>query len=262
MASEFIITHATRKRLVLSETDLNKSSTLMHDRDKRSAQAEPDRLHYLGHTSVSILFGSWLDQRTLQGMYWGDFTFEKPRHKRNPAKDRQVLPERQTWWFCILLRIAKLQINKLDCRTRTTRLFSDYFWGETRKRGLPASLPSLITAIPNPSSQQAVIHSYYTGFAPALTWLWRIVDNFGYGMLVASWGHKIHKPTVRSFCHYTLRLQKPIVCFDLGFLTNVVTTWAWASFTKADMDFVMPVKFSSSANLRRPTDKSRVGFLE
>ena len=63
----------TRKRFVLSETDLNKSSTLMHDYDKPSTQLESDlersgqsgKLHYLGHASTSIVLGSWLDQRML-----------------------------------------------------------------------------------------------------------------------------------------------------------------------------------------------------
>jgi len=58
---------------VLSETDLNKSSTLMHDNDKSSTQLESDlarsdqsgKLKYLGHASISIVLGSWLDQRML-----------------------------------------------------------------------------------------------------------------------------------------------------------------------------------------------------
>ena len=58
---------------MLSETDLNKSSALLHDFDKPSTQLESDlarsdhsgKLHYLGHASTSIVLGSWLDQRML-----------------------------------------------------------------------------------------------------------------------------------------------------------------------------------------------------
>jgi hypothetical protein len=149
MASEFTITPAIRKRLVLSETDLNKSSIQMHDRDKRSAQAEPGRLHYLGHTFVSILFGSWSDQWTLQGMYCCDFTFEKSRHKRNPAKDRQVYQSAKHSDFVYCSALRNYKSTSLTAGLEQLDYVPTFFWGRSRKRGFPASLPSLITAIPN-----------------------------------------------------------------------------------------------------------------
>jgi hypothetical protein len=136
MASEFTITPAIRKRLVLSETDLNKSSIQMHDRDKRSAQAEAGRLHYLGHTFVSILFGSWSDQWTLQGMYCCDFTFEKSRHKRNPAKDRQVYQSAKHSDFVYCSALRNYKSTSLTAGLEQLDYVPTFFWGEIAEKRL------------------------------------------------------------------------------------------------------------------------------
>jgi hypothetical protein len=53
---------------LLSETDLNKSSILMHDYEKQPTQSDltlsdpTSKLPFLGHTSISIVLGSWFDR--------------------------------------------------------------------------------------------------------------------------------------------------------------------------------------------------------
>jgi len=94
----------TAKRLVLSETDLNKSSSLAHNYDRQFTvrvgpiwSDQTCKLHYLGHTSVSIMPGSWSDQQRYRKdcMYNGTIMPHAKPYKR--SRDHTREPNKAIW---------------------------------------------------------------------------------------------------------------------------------------------------------------------
>lgn len=93
---------------------------------------------------------SCLDHGKINERYRKDYMHNGTKHSchmQNLANDRQIIPERQTKRFGILLRMAKLQINKLVCRKRTSELCSGILAERNGKE--TSHIPSLITAPPN-----------------------------------------------------------------------------------------------------------------
>jgi len=93
---------------------------------------------------------SCLDHGKINERYRKDYMHNGTKHSchmQNLTNDRQIIPEPQTKRFEILLRMAKLQINKLVCRKRTSELCSGILAERNGKE--TSHIPSLITAPPN-----------------------------------------------------------------------------------------------------------------
>ena len=144
---------ATRKRLVLSETDLNKSSSLMHDYENeftvriRPIRVRSDSENTQSGSHISFDY-AWIMVRSINAIVKTTCTMAQSCHMISLTNDYLIIPYCQTKRFGILLRIAKLQINKLVCRKSTSELCSGILAG--RKMGRKTShIPSLIAALPN-----------------------------------------------------------------------------------------------------------------
>ncbi len=129
------------------------------------------------------------------------------------TNDRKIIPERQTKRFGILLRIAKLQINKLVCRKRTSELCSGILAERNGKES--SHIPSLITAPPNQVFniqpfrwQELVFH---------VTQLGRMLTTKIMACCLRR-EEQIDEPEVHRFCRYSIDYK------------NLVTSKQWKGF--------------------------------
>jgi hypothetical protein len=140
------------KRLVLSETDLNKSSSLAHDYDKEfTVKVGPTwsdqtrKLHYLGHTPISIMPGSWSDQQRYRKdcMYNGTVMPHAQPYKR--LRDHTREPNKALWIIAPHCETT----NQQACLSESTSELRSGSRAGKKGEGNTFHIPSLITALPN-----------------------------------------------------------------------------------------------------------------